>query len=74
MIPSQEYLNMLDYHELEVLRAFDTPATPGNPIVRFLFQEWHRRAHKTTIFIRLAIREACKYTKSKYVYIAPTKV
>lgn len=74
MIPSQEYLKMLDYHELEVLRAFDTPATPDSPIVRFLFQEWHRRAHKTTLFIRLAIREACKYPKSKYIYIAPTQV
>ena len=71
MIPSVEYNDMLDYHELEVLDAFDTPT---NPITRFLFQEWHRRAHKTTLFIRLAIREACKYPKSKYIYIAPTQV
>ena len=74
MIPSAEYNATLDQHELEVLDAFDTPATPDNPIVRFLFQEWHRRAHKTTLFIRLAIREACKYSKSKYIYIAPTQV
>jgi len=74
MIPNERYIKMLDYHELEVLRAFDSPATPNNPIVRFLFEEWHRRAHKTTLSINLLVREACKYPKSKYVYIAPTKV
>ncbi len=74
MIPSEQYNSMLDYHELEVLDAFDSPATPDRPITRFLFNEWHRRAHKTTLFIRLAVREACKYAKSKYIYIAPTQV
>lgn len=74
MIPSEKYNSMLGYHELEVLDAFDSPATPNNPIIRFLFQEWHRRAHKTTLFLNLMVREACKYPKSKYVYVAPTKV
>ncbi len=74
MIPSEEYNAMLGQHELEVLDAFDSPATLNNPIVRFLFQEWHRRAHKTTLFINLAVREACFYPQSKYVYVAPTKV
>jgi len=74
VIPNETYLDMLGQHELEVLDAFDTPATTTNPIVRFLFQEWHRRAHKTTLFVNLAVRESCKYAQSKYVYVAPTKV
>ncbi len=74
MIPSAEYNSMLDFHELEVLAAFDAPRTARHAIIRFLYLEWHRRAHKTTLFLNLAIREACKYTLSKYVYVAPTKV
>ena len=74
MIPSEKYNSMLDYHELEVLAAFDAPTTPNNPIVRFFFLEWHRRAHKTTLKLNLLIRECCTYAKSKYVYIAPTQI
>ncbi len=74
MIPSAEYNATLGQHELEVLDAFDTVPTNLDEIIRFLYLEWHRRAHKTTLFIRLAVREACKYSKSKYIYIAPTQV
>lgn len=74
MIPSKQYISSLRKHEIEVLQAFDAPATPQHPIIRFLFEEWHRRAHKTTLFINLATRESCKYPLSKYVYVAPTKV
>ena len=74
MIPSQEYLNMLSYHELEVLDAFDTPGTDDNPILQYFLSEWHRRAHKSTLWIRNTIKEACKTPKSKYVYVLPTKV
>lgn len=74
MIPNERYIKMLDYHELEMLQAFDAPATLEHPIIRFLHLEWHRRAHKTTLMLNLFNREACKYPKSKYVYIAPTQV
>lgn len=74
MIPSAEYNATLGRHELEVLDAFDTVPADIAELVRFLYLEWHRRAHKTTLFIRLAVREACKYSKSKYIYIAPTQV
>lgn len=74
MIPSQAYQDMLGQHELEVLDAFDTPATKVNPITRFFFLEWHRRAHKTTLMINLMVRECCRYPKSKLVYVAPTQI
>jgi len=74
MIPSQQYIKTLARHELEVLDEFDTPATIKRMIVRFLFLEWHRRAHKTTLLINIMNREACKYPKSKYVYVAPTQI
>ena len=57
-----------------MLRAFDRPATPEQPAMQYAILEWHRRAHKTTLAINLAIREACKYPKSKYIFVAPTKV
>ncbi len=74
MIPSEQYSASLGQHELEVLDAFDTMPSIAEDIVRFMFLEWHRRAHKTTLFLNLAIREACKQALSKYVYVAPTKV
>lgn len=74
MIPNKQYLDMLDFHEKQVLKEFDRPGTPDNPITRFFIQEWHRRAHKTTLAIQLLIRECCRYEKAKYVYIAPTQV
>ncbi|KKK86546.1 hypothetical protein LCGC14_2762150, partial [marine sediment metagenome] len=74
MIPSAEYNATLDYHELEMLSAFDAKPTLASLVVRFLFLEWHRRAHKTTLFLRLLIRESCKYAKSKHIYVAPTQV
>ncbi len=69
-IPNKLFLDRIDWHEKQVLRAFDCV----KPVTRFFIQEWHRRAHKTTLAINLLIREACRYPKSKYVYIAPTQV
>jgi hypothetical protein len=69
-IPSKEYIAKLGKHEKEVLRAFDEPVN----ILRFFIEEWHRRAHKTTLAINLLIRECCKYPNSKFVYVAPTQV
>lgn len=70
MIPSKEYAESLRRHELEVFRAFDA----ATPLTRFFMLEWHRRAHKTTLMVRLLIRECCRYAKSKYVFVAPTQV
>ncbi len=69
-IPNKLFLSRLGRHEKQVLKAFDDKTD----IVRFFIEEWHRRAHKTTLAINILIREACRYPKSKYVYIAPTQV
>ena len=69
-IPNKLFLSRLGIHEKEALKAFDDK----NNVIRFFIEEWHRRAHKTTLAINLLIRESCKYPKSKYVYIAPTQV
>lgn len=74
MIPSEEYNATLDYHELEMLAAFDARHRKMSDIIRFMFLEWHRRAHKTTLFLNLLIRECSKYAKSKYIFVAPTQV
>lgn len=73
-IPNELFLSRLGRHEKQVLKDFDRPATKGRPVTRFFMNEWHRRAHKTTLAINLLVRESCKYSKSKYVYIAPTQV
>lgn len=70
MIPRKQYLNKLRWHEKQVLRAFDA----RDEIRRFFMLEWHRRAAKTTLMLQTMIREACRYAKSKYTYIAPTQV
>ncbi|KKL90383.1 hypothetical protein LCGC14_1905250 [marine sediment metagenome] len=74
MIPNRQFNTRLRYHEKQVLKAFDQHTATKNPILRFFILEWHRRAAKTTLSINLLIREACKYPKSKYVYVAPTQV
>lgn len=70
MIPNSEFNSRLRWHEKQVLKAFDAPGER----IRFLIEEWHRRAAKTTLGLNLLIREACKYPKAKYVYVAPTQV
>ena len=69
MIPNKTFIDRLGSHEKEVLAAFD-----GDEACRFFMEEWHRRAHKTTLAINLLIRECCRYSKAKYAYVAPTQV
>lgn len=73
-IPNKLFLSRFGVYEKQVLKDFDRPGTPGHPVTRFFIEEWHRRAHKTTLAINLLIRECCKYPRSKYVYVAPTQV
>jgi hypothetical protein len=51
----------------EVFRIFDSR------LARFYSLEWHRRARKTTCWLNLAIREACKFKNRTYLLIGPTK-
>lgn len=74
MIPRREFNKRLRWHEKQVLKAFDIHEITGAKPLRFFDLEWHRRAAKTTLSINLLIREACRYPKAKYVYVAPTQV
>jgi len=67
VIPNERFTSNLDRHELEALAAFDRGA-------RYLMAEWHRRARKTTLAINLLIRQCCRNSKAKYIYVAPTQV
>jgi len=69
MIPSQAFYSRLRWHEKQFLKAFDSAEN-----LRFFILEWHRRAAKTTLAVNNLIKEACRYPKSKYVYVAPTQV
>ncbi len=70
MIPNKIFQDRLERPTKQLLKAFDCITE----VIRYFVLEWHRRAHKTTDAINLIIREACKYPRSKYVYIAPTQV
>ncbi len=74
MIPNKLFQDRVGRYEKEVLKEFDRLGTPDHPATRFFIEEWHRRAHKTTLSINLLIRECCKYPKSKYAYVTPTQV
>lgn len=74
MIPNKRFLDRVGVYEKEVLKEFDRPGTPDHPLTRFFIEEWHRRAHKTTLAIELLLRECCRYPKGKYCYVAPTQV
>lgn len=69
-VPNKLFLSRLGRHEKQVLKAFDSK----EDLRRFFMEEWHRRAHKTTLAINLLIRECCKYSNAKYAYVAPTQV
>ena len=67
MIPTRRFLDGMHPWHKEVFRVFDAH------LARFYSLEWHRRARKTTCWLNLAIREACKYPKRTYLLIGPTK-
>ena len=67
-IPAKKFLDRIQPHQLEFLRAFDSGQG------RFSILEWHRRGFKTTTVINLLIRECIEHPRHKYVYVAPTQV
>jgi hypothetical protein len=68
MIPRDRFVHGAHFWHHEVMRAFD-----GGQC-RFFILEWARRHRKTTLALNLAVREACRHPKSRYLYVAPTKV
>ncbi len=65
-IPVEKFTAGIHKHQHAVLRAFD------RQIARFIMLVWHRRARKTTLGLNLQIREAIRYPKHVYTYVAPT--
>jgi hypothetical protein len=72
MIPNELFLERVGKYEKQVLKAFDS--TEEDVVLQYFIEEWHRRAHKTTLAVNLLIREACKYPRGKFAYVAPTQV
>ena len=68
MMPRQRFHDGLQPFQVEVLSDFD------QGINRFYMLEWPRRHRKTTLVVNLLSRDAVKYPKTKWLYVAPTKV
>jgi hypothetical protein len=69
-IPNQTFLNGLHEYQVEVLEAFDA-GEPGNWLYDRFFTEWARRHRKTTMWLNILIREACRYPNCAYAHIFP---
>jgi hypothetical protein len=69
-IPSETFLNGLHEYQVEVLEAFDA-GEPGNWLYDRFFTEWARRHRKTTMWLNILIREACRYPNCAYAHIFP---
>ena len=74
MIPNELFQSGLHRHQRELLDAFDDRRREGVVLGQQFFAEWHRRARKTTLALNLCIREAYRFPRGKYVYVAPTQV
>jgi hypothetical protein len=74
MIPSEEFCRGMHIHQKALFSAFDKGRAAGITEPQILLAEWHRRCRKTTAALNLTIREACRFPKGKYGYIAPTQV
>ena len=67
MIPNRRFLDGMHEWHIEAFKTFDGGS------VRFFSLEWHRRSRKTTFWLNLAVREACRNSKRTYLLIGPTK-
>ena len=74
MIPSEEFCKGAHVHQRRLFYEFDLRRQAKVEASQTLFAEWHRRCRKTTAALNLTIREACRFPKGKYGYIAPTQV
>jgi hypothetical protein len=69
-IPNETFLNGLHQYQVEALEAFDD-GQPGNWMYDRFFTEWARRHRKTTLWLNILIREACRYPNCAYAQIFP---
>lgn len=74
-IPQDIFSDGMHQHQKELFGAFDyRQEVLRLRIPQYFHTEWHRRARKTTGWINLQIKEACRVEKTKHVYVAPTQV
>lgn len=64
-VPPLSFMNSMHKAQQDVFDAF-------NDGKRFFLLNWHRRARKSTLSLNILIREACRYPKKTFLYIAPT--
>lgn len=64
-VPPLSFMRSMHKAQKDVFDAF-------NDGKRFFLLNWHRRARKSTLGLNILIREACRYPKKTYLYIAPT--
>lgn len=67
-VPTARFENGSYKWQRDALQAFDEGRA------RFASLMCHRRSRKSTLAINLMVREACRYPKHLYRYIAPTRV
>lgn len=68
-MPRERFKQHMTEYQKEVVRAFDL-----HHEIREFYLEWARRHRKTSLAINLLCREATQWPKTKWLYIAPTKV
>ena len=73
-VPNKSFCLGMHQHQKEQFGAFDYRLKLGIRTSYKIFEEWHRRARKTTGAINLLNKECCRVSKAKYVYVAPTQV
>jgi len=64
-IPNETFIDQLHEHQIELLEAFDS-----GKYNRYA-TEWARRHRKTTLWLNILIREACRYPSTSYGQMFP---
>jgi hypothetical protein len=71
-IPNEQFIEGMHYHQRDFFEFFDRQTKRAKEIVAWHFWlEWARRHRKTTLAVNLTIREACRWERTKYLYLSP---
>jgi hypothetical protein len=72
MIPNKQFIDGVHVHQRDVLEYFDRLSPRAKKQMAWHFWlEWARRHRKTTLAVNLTIREACRWERTKYLYLSP---
>jgi hypothetical protein len=64
-LPNDNFISGIHPYQLETLKAFDSGK------YQYYFTEWARRHRKTTLWLNVLIREACKHHSCAYGLLLP---